>query len=408
MKRMVFLLFVTLFQLTSFSALAQEGTITGRVVDKAGDPIETAAVYINGSTLRTSTSSNGAFELRGVGFPCQLVVSFLGYETNKIKLEGLPGKPLLLYLIEKDQRLNEVAVEGKDMRKQLVESFRDYFLGWDTWGTAAAIINENVLNYNITYNEDTVSSTFSGDLSRPNLPQAIIERNMRVDAKEPLQVDLPLLGYTVTVDLDYFSLIETKPYYDPVTGLTMERYRINRYMGSFFVTPYVGVSASKQRRFERNRKEAYYNSKMHFLRSLHSNELLKNGYVFLTKKRNPANGANYYDWVDLNGHYRYDKNGNLQIYGLAGKSFEIHYVGKSNGTPIDMSGKIYKSPVDYVNKNRFYYNVSNGSTIYFINDTCTITPKGVTDNSIMFNGKINQKKAGAILPDNYSPEDVED
>lgn len=407
MKRMAFLLLVTLLQFTSLKIHAQEGTLTGRVVDSSGDPIETAAVYINGTTLRVSTSENGVFELKGVSFPCQLVVSLLGYETMKIKLEGLPGKPMLLYLIEKDVKLSEVAVEGRNMRKQLVESFRDYFLGWDAWGTAAIIMNENALIYDISYNEDTVRSTFSGDLSRPNLPQAIIERNLKVDAKEPIQVDLPLLGYTVSVDLDYFSLIETKPYYDPVTGLTMERYRISRYMGSFFVTPYEGVTASKQRRFVRNRKEAYYNSKMHFLRSLYSNELLKNGFVFLTKKKNPANGANYYEWADLNGHVGQDKNGNMQIYGLAGKSFEIHYVGKSNGTPIDMSRKKYKDPVEYVNRNRFNYNPSNGSTIYFINDTCTITRRGVTDNSIVFNGKINEKKAGAILPDTYSPEDEE-
>lgn len=407
MKKMVFLLFVTLFQFTGLRVLAQEGTITGRVVDKIGDPIETAAVYINGTTLRTSTTKNGSFELRGVSFPCQLVVSFLGYETTKLKLEGLPGKPLLLYLMEKDMKLSEVAVEGKDQRKQLVESFQDYFLGWDEWGRSALIMNENALVYNVSYNEDTIRSSFSGDLRRPNIPQAIIERNLKVDAKEPIKVDLPLLGYTVSVDLEYFSLIETKPYYDPSTGLTMERYRINRYMGSFFVTPYEGVSSSKQRRFERNRKEAYYNSKMHFLRSLYRNELLKNGFVFLEKKRNPVNGANYYEWADLTNHVGYDTYGNMLIYGLAGKSFEIHYVGKSNGTPIDMSGKKYNNPVEYVNRNRFNYNPSNGSTIYFINDTCTITRRGVTDNSIVFNGKINEKKVGAILPDTYSPEDEE-
>jgi hypothetical protein len=407
-QKFILIFFATLL-FCGLNLFGQE-VITGRVVDKSGDPIETAAVYINGSTLRTSTSSNGTFELRGVGFPCQLVVSFLGYETTKIKLEGLPGKPLMLYLIEKDLKLSEVAVEGKDMRKQLTESFRNYFLGWDTWGKAAVIMNENALIYNVSYDKDTVQSTFSGDLSRPGFPQIIIERNLKVYAKEPLQINLPLLGYTVTVDLDYFSLIDTRPYKDSVTG-TVERERISRYIGSFFVThfvtPYEGVSATKQRRFERNRKEAYYNSKMHFLRSLYSNELLKNGFVFIAEKQYPENGAKYYEWVDLNGHVNYDKHGNMHIYGLTGKKFEIIYVGKPNGTPIDMSGMNYKRPVEYVNKNHWYCNVSNNSTIYFINDTCTITPKGVTDNGIMFNGKINQKKAGAILPDNYAPEDVE-
>jgi hypothetical protein len=276
-KKVIFLL-ATLLQFVSLSVLAQEGTITGRVVDKSGESIEVAAVYINGTTKKTSTSTNGSFELKGITFPCQLVVSHLGYQTLKMELEGLPTKPLLLYLIEKNIKLSEVSVLGKNQREQLVESFKDYFLGWDAWGKAATLLNENSLIYDLSYNEDTIRSTFSGDLRRPNLPQAIIDRNLKVDAKEPIQIDMPLLGYKVSFDLENFSLIETKPYYDPVTGLTLERYRISRYKGSYFVIPYEGVSKSKQRRYERNRKEVYYNSRMHFCRALYRNELLKNGH----------------------------------------------------------------------------------------------------------------------------------
>lgn len=405
MKRLVLFIAVTVLQLSGIYALAQEGTVTGRVVDKSGEPIEKAAVYINGTTLRTSTKEDGGFELKGVNFPCQLVVSFLGYETMKVPLEGQPGKPLLLFLVDKDINLSEVAVEGKDLSRNLLESFNDYFLGWDTWGRAAGIVNEKALVYNVAYNEDTIRSTFSGDIRRANLPRSIVDRNLTVQAKEPIRVDLPLLGYYINVDLEHFSLIETRPYYDPTTGITVDRYRISRYVGSFYVTPYEKVSASKQRRYDKNRKEAYYNSKMHFLRSLYRNELLKNGYVFLLKQRDSRDGSTYYEWADLSNHIRYDTNGNMVIQGLAGKSFEIHYVGRSDGTPIDLSTRKYDDPVQYVNRNRLYYNVNNASTIYFINDTCTITNRGGSDNSITFNGKINMKKVGAILPDNYWPED---
>lgn len=403
MNRFYTLLFILTLPFIGTDLFAQ-GTITGRVVNESGQPVEIAAVYINGTTLRTSTTPNGSFELKGLTFPCQVVVSHLGFETLKLKLEEQPNKPLLLYLIEKDVKLSEVSVEGTDKRKQLTDSFKDYFLGWDTWGRSSIILNEKALTYNVSYNEDTIRSTFSGDLSQPNLPRSIIDRTLIINAKEPLQIDLPLLGYTLTVDLDFFSLIKTKPYFNPVTGLTMERFDVSRYMGSFFVTPYKNVSKSKQNRFERNRKEAYYNSTMHFCKSLYWNELLKNGYVFINKYRDPISKEMVYDWVNLDSCYRFDKNGNLQIIGLAGKSFEIHYVGKSNGTPINLSGKSYRNPVDYVNRNRMYYNVNNSSTIYFITDTCTIKKNGtIPDNSILFNGKMNMKKVGAVLPDSYDP-----
>lgn len=405
MKRQLVLILFIIIQSSIYTLLGQ-GSVTGRVVDKSGISVEVAAVYINGTTLRTSTDANGSFELKGLTFPCQLVVSHLGYETLKLKLETHPEKPLLLILVGKDVKLSEVSIEGKDRRRELTESFHDFFLGWDTWGRSAIILNEEALTYTVSYNEDTISTTFSGDLSQLNLPRSIIDRTLIIKAKEPLLVDLPLLGYTLTVDLDYFSLIQTRPYYNPATGLTVDRHNVSRYTGSFFVTPYKEVSKSKQRRFERNRKEAYYNSSMHFCNSLYRNELLKNGFVFINKYRDPISKNFVYDWVNLDSCYRYDKNGNLQIIGLAGKSYEIHYVGKSNGTPIDLSGKIYRNPVDYVNRNRMHYNVLNSSTIYFINDTCTIKKNGtIPDNSILFNGQINLKKVGAILPDSYSPDE---
>ncbi len=401
-RRMVLLVLAT-FQLSVLTLFGQE-SITGRVVDKSGQPIDAAAVYINGSSLRTTTTSNGTFELKGMSFPCQLVVSYLGFETLNMRLEGPLKMPLLLYLKEKDISLSEVSVEGKDQRKQIIQSFRDYFLGWDVWGKNANILNESSLEYQVSYNEDSASTSFSGDLRRPNLPRAIINRTLVVKAKEPLQVDLPLLGYTVTVDLDYLSLIQTRPYYDPATSMTMGESEISRYVASYYVTPYENVSKSKQRRYERNRKEAYYNSRMHFCQSLLNKELLKNGYLLLEKRRDPKNGDAVYDWVNLDSCTRYDGKGNLQLIGLAGKKFEIHYFGQANGTPVDMSGKKYSDPIAYAKRYRLYYVDSNCSTVFFINDTCTIRSNGlVPDNSISFSGKNNQKKVGATLPDDYTP-----
>jgi len=403
MNTLLKLLVVCILFFSGGSLFGQE-SLTGRVVDKLGKPIDVAAVYINGTTLRTATTNNGAFELRGVTFPCQLVVSHLGYETLKATIDGAPAMAMLLYMKDKDVALSEVSIEGKDQRKVLLQSFRDNFLGWNTWGKGAEVLNENVLTYQLSYNEDTAYTAFSGDLRQINLPRSIIERTLVVKAKEPLQVDLPLLGYNLTVDLDYLSLIQTIPYYNPVTGITMERFEICRYLGSYSFKPKEDVSKSKQRRFDRNRQDAYYNSTMHFGQSLLKKDLLKNGFLFINKRKDPITNNTIYEWVNLDSCSRFDKNGNLFIYGLAGKSFEIHYFGKANGSPVDMSKKQFSNPVEYANRYRIYYNDMNCSTIYFINDTCIIRKNGtVPDNSISFGGKISYKKVGAILPDDYTP-----
>jgi len=403
MNQRFILLILTTLQLSSLCLFGQE-SVTGRVVDKSGKPIDVAAVYINGTTLKTTTTDNGAFELKEVTFPCQLVVSHLGFETLKANLDGPPAMAMLLYMKDKDITLSEVSVEGKDKRKELLQSFRDNFLGWDTWGKGAALLNENVLTYQLTYNEDTTNASFSGDLRQLNLPRSIIDRSLVVKAKEPLQVDLPLLGYTLTVDLDYLSLIQTIPYYNHVTGLTMDRFEICRYLGSYSFKTKENVTKSKQRRYDRNRKDAYYNSTMHFGRSLLQKDLLKNGFLFLNKRKDPITNSNSYEWVNLDSCSRFDERGNLHIYGLAGKSFEIHYFGKANGSPVDMSKKQYSNPIEYAKRYNVYYNDINCSTIYFTNDTCIIRKNGtVPDSGISFGGKISNKKVGAILPDDYTP-----
>lgn len=403
MNQKYLLIVFTALQFCGFNLFGQE-VVTGRVVDHGGSPIEAASVYINGTTLRTSTSQNGAFELRGVSFPCQLVLSHLGYQTQKIKLDSASIVPLLLKLKEKDIALSEVLVEGKDKRKELLASFREKFLGNDTWGKAAVLLNEKTLAFRVTHNEDTSLISFSGNLTQPNLPESIVERSLVVQAKEPLKVDLPKLGYTVLVDLDTFSFIRTKPLYNPSTDMNVPPSDICRYVGSYSFIPNDSASKSKQRSFERNRENAFYNSRMHFCQALYNKKMLENGYLLMTIKMDSLLNVGKYEWVNLNFCSRYDNKGNMLLYGLEGKQFVIMYFGHANGSPVDLSKKEYVNPVDYIDKYSVYYEDSNKSKVYFDSDTCIIQSNGIVPNmSLLFSGQISQKKVGATLPDNYTP-----
>lgn len=403
MNRGSVLLVIAALQLCGLNLFGQV-LVTGRVLNNGGSPIEAASVYINGTTLRTSTTINGAFELRGVRFPCQLVVSLLSYQTQKINLDSASNVPLLLRLKEKDIALSEVMVEGKDKRKELLKSFRDMFLGSDSWGKAAVLQNEDALVFKVNYNEDTTSISFSGNLASANLPDSIIERTLVAQAKEPLKVDLPKLGYTVLVDLDTFSYIRTKPLYNPSTDMNVSPSEICRYVGSYSFIPNDSVSTSKQRSFERNRENAFYNSRMHFCQALYKKELLKNGYLLMTIKMDSLRNVGKYDWVNLDFCSRYDNKGNLLLYGLEGKQFAIMYFGHANGSPVDLSKKEYVNPVDYMEKYSVYYEDSNKSKVYFDSDTCIIQSNGIVPNmSLLFSGKISEKKVGATLPDLYTP-----
>src|SRR5688572_16853171 len=45
---------------------AQTGTVRGRVADSAGTPLTGASVIVEGTGLRTTSGSGGAYEVRGV------------------------------------------------------------------------------------------------------------------------------------------------------------------------------------------------------------------------------------------------------------------------------------------------------------------------------------------------------
>jgi TonB-linked SusC/RagA family outer membrane protein len=83
------LLILTVLFFTPFTLLAQNKTITGKVVDESGSPIVGANVIAKGTKKGTQTDKDGNFSITvsGAG-AADIVVSSVGYESKTVTISG--------------------------------------------------------------------------------------------------------------------------------------------------------------------------------------------------------------------------------------------------------------------------------------------------------------------------------
>jgi len=91
--------------------------IHGRVIDEKGLPITGATVLVKGTTTGTHTNDNGEFELPGAGTNSTLVISFVGYVTQEIRI-GV-ASPITVRLVQSQASLNSVVVVGYGTQKKI-------------------------------------------------------------------------------------------------------------------------------------------------------------------------------------------------------------------------------------------------------------------------------------------------
>ena len=104
-----------------FVAFAQNLQVTGTVKDAAGNPVVGAAVFVEGTTVGTTTGVDGSFKLQ-VPADGNLYVSFMGYEDMKVAING---KSVVNVILKDDyQAIDEVVVQtfGEVKKKDLTGS----------------------------------------------------------------------------------------------------------------------------------------------------------------------------------------------------------------------------------------------------------------------------------------------
>jgi TonB-linked SusC/RagA family outer membrane protein len=99
----------------SFMAFAQNGGVTGKVIDETNQPLPGASVSIDGTTLGATTDANGVFTIRDVKpGTYTLSAKFIGYVVNKKSVTITAGQSasISFALTPSSQSLNEVVVIG--------------------------------------------------------------------------------------------------------------------------------------------------------------------------------------------------------------------------------------------------------------------------------------------------------
>lgn len=111
LKKLSFVLNISIFFLIGFVAKSQTNTIRGRITDSVGRPLQDVSVIVKGSRSGTSTSATGEFQLNGVPQRSTLVISFVGLTTQEITLTA-SQRTINVVMHEDISSLRDVVVTG--------------------------------------------------------------------------------------------------------------------------------------------------------------------------------------------------------------------------------------------------------------------------------------------------------
>lgn len=95
----------------SFAGQVNQADITGKVIDKNGEPLAGVMVYIEGTTIGTMTESDGSYSI-GLGkdrSSATLIFSYLGMVTQKVN--ATPGQKIDI-VMENDNELAAAVIDG--------------------------------------------------------------------------------------------------------------------------------------------------------------------------------------------------------------------------------------------------------------------------------------------------------
>ncbi|WP_047548405.1 carboxypeptidase-like regulatory domain-containing protein [Psychroserpens sp. Hel_I_66] len=226
-------------------------SISGIVLDaKSNEPIESASVFFDNTTIGTSTDNKGSFEISvepGINSP--LIISFLGYE--KIAIDNYSANKFYkILLVEEQNSLDEVYLTYFDgMSKETkMNHFRDHFLGISANGKSCTISNEKDLI--LRFNKKT--------------------KQLIASSKRPVRIKNENLQYEIEFDIKDFIIDYS--YVD----LEKETFRVRSvvYTGTSFFKPL----EDKNHDAEKKRDSTYKGSILHFMRALSKENLEAEGY----------------------------------------------------------------------------------------------------------------------------------
>lgn len=241
-----FLLLISL--LFSAAAFSQNYTIKGRVVDASTrTALSKATVYINNSTRGTIADDSGYFSFPPLpAGTYEVIASFVGYKTLLVPVKLTTNDVKIDIALQSQQKeLREVLILTNATRLRYMDLFRKNVLGFTYDAGRCVIKNPEAIRF----------------------IQGKAKNDVLAYADEPLEIENPVLGYTVyfTITEVYFNTNTTDSYFFGYT-------RYKDWMDD----------EETNKKWLRNRRNVYLGSSQHFFRSLVKRELQKQGFAIQT------------------------------------------------------------------------------------------------------------------------------
>lgn len=312
--------------------------VSGTVMDEKNEPLSSVAIYINGTTIGTTSDFEGKFSLSiPSSLNAYLVINYVGYKPQYFKIED-KSFDLTVTLEEERIELKEVTMQ-KDLftRTELLALFREYFLGKTPAGLGCHIKNEDDLYFN--YDEEYYT--------------------MKAFSDKPLLIENKYLGYNIEYTLLEFEC--------ELNRLSVNPKNVSR---SFYggTSIFTDVNPSKANLIKR--QLSYKGSTLHLFRNILKKEWSKEEFLLF--------GEAYI--LDPNEYFKITNNT------VAVTEYKKSTAKKSQVAEFNLM----------YNKNQF------SKIIFFTSKFSIDAFGLFSDyDKIYFSGEITNKKIGDMLPSNY-------
>ncbi|MFC7356408.1 carboxypeptidase-like regulatory domain-containing protein [Jejudonia soesokkakensis] len=245
----------TVFFVFFFGNIFGQITISGKVVSEKEEPLESASVYFNNTSVGVVTNEKGEFSITQPEGAQQLIVSYIGYETIAYSLNESDRKKLLIFkLFPQSNMLDEVVIKKQHYDEDWyynLNRFKYAFIGQSELSQDCEILNPKDILFSFDFENNILTA----------------------DTRKPLKIENKALGYLITYDLIAFSLSTEKVFFKGYTKFEELK-----------------KGKSKTKKWNKARQKAYNGSMIHFFKALQDQTLQEEGFIVNQFRRvlNPA------------------------------------------------------------------------------------------------------------------------
>lgn len=328
----------------------QGQTISGTIYDaKTKETIPGAAIYLNGTTMITTSDAQGRFTLVvNTKINANLVLSHLSYESLIIE-KPFDNPTKEFYMQEKVNTLDVVrVVADRYTRAAKMWVFKQQFLGTGAAGKSCTILNEEDISLNYDYETNSLIGS----------------------ASKPIIVENKYLRYRVIFDLHHFCVTYSDKTLNMEEAISISFFGTSSYVDQ---SPYNIMYAKR-------REETYLRSSQNFWRNFANHTLEEAKFRIYNK----------FSQIDPDQYFRMSAELTQKTVTLIPETnLNLKHNSIKEEDVYGVIGVAYKGNIR--------------SEIVFLTDTFSIDSFGNPDkvNKLMYFGDMGDQRLGDMLPQDF-------